>query len=532
MKFWGWGYEDQQPSRAEVTAAAEGMVAHLGFGDADVETPVALEDVSLPDPRLAAPAALGPICSSDTYDRASHALGKAYRDVVRGFRGQFEHPPDVVARPRDEADVERVLDWCSDAGALAVPFGGGTSVVGGVEPREADGYSGSVSIDLKRLDRVLEIDRVSRTARIQAGALGPALEQQLQTGWAHAPPFPAVVRVLDPRRLARHARGRTLRHRSHPHRRLDRVDPRDHARRSLGEPAAAGKRRRAEPGPHAARLGGHARRDHRGLDAASGSAALARVGRCPLRFLRARRGGCPGALAVRSLAVELPSARSRRGRTDRCRDRRRRVARARVRIGRSPARCMGHSARSSCAPITAVVARTAPSCRARRTTRAGEAKASERGATRSSRLPTCATPSWRRRFSPRRSRPRSPGTSCPTSSPPSGRRAEEAVAEICGAGRVSCRFTHVYPDGPAPYFTVLAPAKRGSEVEQWAAIKAAVSEALIAGGGTITHHHAVGRDHRPWYDSQRPEPFAAVLRAAKSELDPGWVLNPGVLVDR
>ena len=110
-------------------------------------------------------------------------------------------------------------------------------------------------------------------------------------------------------------------------------------------------------------------------------------------------------------------------------------------------------------------------------------------------------------------------------------RVEAAVAEECGAGRVTCRLTHAYPDGAAPYFTVLAPARRGSEVEQWDAVKAAASEALIAAGGTITHHHAVGRDHRPWYDRQRPEPFAAALRAAKGAVDPSGVLNPGVLID-
>ena len=113
-----------------------------------------------------------------------------------------------------------------------------------------------------------------------------------------------------------------------------------------------------------------------------------------------------------------------------------------------------------------------------------------------------------------------------------------AIAEVSGAPRegrgaplVTCRFTHAYPDGVAPYFTVLAPAIRGGEVEQWDEVKAAVSEALIEGGGTITHHHAVGRDHRPWYDRQRPAPFAAALRAAKAELDPAGILNPGVLLD-
>jgi alkyldihydroxyacetonephosphate synthase len=106
-----------------------------------------------------------------------------------------------------------------------------------------------------------------------------------------------------------------------------------------------------------------------------------------------------------------------------------------------------------------------------------------------------------------------------------------APAEGPGAARVSCRFTHVYPDGPAPYYTILAPARRGSEVAQWDEIKAAASDAVIDAGGTITHHHAVGRDHRPWYDRQRPDAFAEALRGAKRAVDPAGILNPGVLID-
>jgi alkyldihydroxyacetonephosphate synthase len=110
--------------------------------------------------------------------------------------------------------------------------------------------------------------------------------------------------------------------------------------------------------------------------------------------------------------------------------------------------------------------------------------------------------------------------------------ANEALTRVCGAGIVTCRFTHVYPDGPAPYYSVFAPGRWGSTVAQWDEIKAAVSDAIAAHGATITHHHAVGRDHRPWYDRQRPAPFASALRAAKAALDPAGVLNPGVLVDR
>jgi alkyldihydroxyacetonephosphate synthase len=109
--------------------------------------------------------------------------------------------------------------------------------------------------------------------------------------------------------------------------------------------------------------------------------------------------------------------------------------------------------------------------------------------------------------------------------------ATTAVTETCGAGSVTCRFTHAYPDGPAPYYTILAPAQRGSELEQWRAIKRAAADAVIAAGATITHHHAVGRDHRPWYDQQRPDQFAAALRGAKTAIDPAGLLNPGVLID-
>ncbi len=178
-KHWGWGFEDQQPTPAQVRAAAAPLAEHLGMTLSPVEEPVALESVVLPPPRIAAPASLSEICAGDTHARASHALGKSYADVVNGFRGRFAHPPDFVAHPRSEADIERLLEWCAAQRIAAIPFGGGTSVVGGVSPDVGPGYNGAVSVDLGALDRVLEVDEVSRAARIQAGATGPGLEAQL-----------------------------------------------------------------------------------------------------------------------------------------------------------------------------------------------------------------------------------------------------------------------------------------------------------------------------------------------------------------
>ena len=106
-----------------------------------------------------------------------------------------------------------------------------------------------------------------------------------------------------------------------------------------------------------------------------------------------------------------------------------------------------------------------------------------------------------------------------------------AMQRVCGGGVISCRMTHVYPDGPAPYYTFIAPSRPGSELSMWSEIKEAASNAILEASGTITHHHAVGRDHRLWYDRQRPELFASALRAAKSALDPAWIMNPGVLLE-
>jgi alkyldihydroxyacetonephosphate synthase len=108
----------------------------------------------------------------------------------------------------------------------------------------------------------------------------------------------------------------------------------------------------------------------------------------------------------------------------------------------------------------------------------------------------------------------------------------EVLSRVLGEGTsLSCRFTHVYPDGPAPYYSFSGPGKLGGEIEQWQEIKAAATEAVVAAGGTVTHHHAVGRLHRPGYDRQRPDLFADAYRAAKRSVDPNGILNPGVLLD-
>jgi alkyldihydroxyacetonephosphate synthase len=417
--------------------------------------------------------------------------------------------------------VAEVLDWAVSAGAAVIPFGGGTSVVGGVEPRVGPGYEGVVTIDIKALDRVLEVDPVSLSARIQAGASGPALEAQ----------------------LAEH--GLTLRH-----------FPQSFQFSTLG-------------GWIATRAGGHFATLYTHIDDLVESVrALTPAGWCESRRLPGSGAGISpdrillGSEGILGVITEA---------WVRVRPRPAKRASAAVLFddfvsGASAVRALSQSGLfpSNCRLLDPVEARiTGAGDGVRALLVLGfEAAAGDLEPWMSAALECCAdhggiverrrsgdgdaVGSWRQAFL------RAPylrdvmvamGVLSETFESAITwdrfeafhaavlNRTEAAVEEACGGGLVTCRFTHVYPDGPAPYFTVLAPARIGGELEQWAHIKRAASEAVIGCGGTITHHHAVGRDHRPWYDRQRPDPFAIALRAAKAALDPSGALNPGVLVD-
>jgi alkyldihydroxyacetonephosphate synthase len=544
QKHWGWGYEDQAPSRAELEKAAAGIRERLGFG-AEPEEPVALKEVELRASRLKAPSNFGDLFGADHYERVSHALGKAYRDVVRGFRGEFANPPDLVAFPKDESEIETVLSWAEAEGAAVVPFGGGTSVVGGVEARLGD--RPVVSLDLKRLDRVLEVDAESLAARIQAGATGPGLEDQLREHGLTLRHFPQSFEYST---LGGWVATRAGGHFATLYTHIDdlvesarAITPRGtwESRRLPGSGAGPSPDRaligsegilgviaeawvRVRPRPQFKTSCGVEFDDF--LAAAAAVRKISQSGLYPsnCRLLDALEAGTTGAGSGEKhlfvLGFESPHLPV---------DEPMRLA---LDIAQSHGGTPGESRTSGSTGL-----KRPNSGRFRPVDRqSDDAVGAWRGA-------FLLAPYLRDTF-----------VACGVLSETfetaiTWDRFEEfhattmeavraKVAEVCdapaegpGAPRVSCRFTHVYPDGPAPYFTVLAPAVRGGEVEQWDEIKVAAAEAVIEGGGTITHHHAVGRDHRPWYDRQRPPPFAAALRAAKRELDPAAILNPGVLVD-
>ncbi|MGH3322883.1 MAG: FAD-binding oxidoreductase, partial [Streptomyces sp.] len=177
--WWGWGWETEALTDAQCAALGAQLP---GLPSQPLPVP-ALDGVDLPRPRISPPGTLAHRVSAAPRDRAGHTYGKAYRDVMRALCGDLAAAPDAVAFPRSESEIVDVLDWASAHNVAVIPYGAGSSVVGGTEYREGDGaggHAGVLSLDLSAMDRVLEVDPVSRAARIQAGALGPVLEDQLR----------------------------------------------------------------------------------------------------------------------------------------------------------------------------------------------------------------------------------------------------------------------------------------------------------------------------------------------------------------
>ena len=525
-KFWGWGYEDEDLSRDEKENLAALLAARFGGGELTVSDPPDLEEVRLRPPRVKPPASLSAILTDDLYERAGHTYGKSYRDVVRAYRRDFSPAPDWVALPRGEEDIAALLDWAGDKGLVAIPYGGGSSVVGGVEAPAGEARP-VVSIDLRNLNRVLEVDRTSRAARIQGGVLGPELEAQLKPhgltlrhfpqsfelstlgGWiatrsgghfatlyTHIDDFVESLRVLTPagvvetRRLPGDGSGP----------RADRLFLGSEG--TLGVITEAWMRLQDRP-TYRANLNAEFERFE---DAIAACRSIAQAGLYPsnCRLLDPSEalynGAGDGSRTLLLVAFE-----------------------------------------SADHPLEAWIARAAECCRDHRGavpdevgTRAGEAGARE-GSAGAWRNAFIRMPYYRDAIAGMGVLTETFETACTWDRfEEFNRRVGEAVRsamDTVGAGRgwLSLRFTHVYPDGPAPYYSVTGPATRGEEIEQWQVIKNAASDAVIELGGTITHHHAVGRDHAPWYRREQPPLYLESLRAMKRTLDPAGILNPGVL---
>jgi alkyldihydroxyacetonephosphate synthase len=514
--WWGWGWADAAVAGEERTA----LLARLPPHWVEDELPVPrLEDIAMRAPRIEPPGSLNPICTVHPHVRAAHTYGKAYRDVMRALHGDLRVAPDVVAYPRTEAQIVDLLDWAGGANVAVIPYGGGSSVVGGVEYR-GDRHDAVVSLDLTRMDQVLEVDRTSRAASIQAGALGPVLEQQLAPHGYTLRHFPQSFEFSTLGGwLATRAGGHFAMRHTH-------IDDFVEALRVVS-PSGTSQTRRlpaSGAGPSPDRL-------FLGSEGTLGviTEAWLRLQDRPAH--KASRGVSFGDFASGLDAVRAIAQSGLDPSNCRLLD----EAEAAVNTGRSDGRAvLVVGFESADHPVGPALARALEI-------------AADHGGVPEPESTQDSVGEWRSAFLRmpyiRDALARSGvvvetfETACTWDS---AVRVCEAVRagvrsatdEICGeTGLVTVRLTHVYPDGVAPYFTVVAPARRGSEVQMWDGIKAAVSDLLSGLGASITHHHAVGRDHLRWYEAQRPAPYGEVLRAAKNSLDPQGILNPGVLFD-
>jgi alkyldihydroxyacetonephosphate synthase len=504
---WGWGFQDAAISTAEARAAAPVLVQLLGFGDVEPEEPVAPDAIEVPAPRLHCPPHLRGICGEDDAARLAHAHGQSYLDTVRTLRGVYEHVPDAVARPRDSREIEAVLEWAAAENAAVIPYGGGTSVVGGVEPRIPERFDGAVTLDLSAIDALREVDPFSRAARIGAGASGPRIEEQLAEHGLTLRFFPQSFELstlggwIATRAAGHFATGPTH------------IDDLVESVRAITAGGEVWESRRlpgsgAGPSPDRMLLGSEG--------------TLALITRA---WVRVR----PRGAQRRSASVTFPSFAAG------CE-----AVRAILQSGLRPANCRLVAAREAALTFAgdrdllvlsfeedvAGFDRAAALCREH-----GGEVAERGGGSGAWRDAFLRAPYLRDTFVAMGVLSETFETAVTWDRLPALVESVTGAVEeaLGGTGSVTCRLTHAYPDGAAPYFTVLAAAERGEEVAQWDAIKAVAADAVLAAGGTITHHHAVGRDHRRWYDAQRPEPFAVAWRAAKSALDPDGRLNPGVL---
>jgi alkyldihydroxyacetonephosphate synthase len=537
MRWWGWG----DPGReAELPAAAlAALQAELGVPERRTR-PVALEDVRMPEPELPR-RALGKLRDAvgehwvheDRLARVTHAAGKGYPDLVRLRSGAADNAPDAVVFPADADQVRAVLDACADERVAVVPFGGGTSVVGGVEPLRGP-MDAAISLDLGRIDHATQIDSRSLTATLGAGLRGPAVERALEAhgltlghfpqSWEYAtlggwvatrsagqastgygsieklvaglrcvapageivlPAMPATAAGPGLRQLLVGSEGvlgviteAAVRVRPLP----ESTHYEGWMFRRFEEGAEAF--RALEQGhviPALARLSDEA--ETRQALTLSASASLAR--RAGRAYIGAR-GYAEGCLAILGFEGGRHDVDVRRARA-------RRIMRSAggLSLGASPGRAWLRQRYEG------------PYLRDALLDHAVMAETLETAAPWSGLMPLYEAV----------------------------RGAIAGALEARGTpGRVMCHISHLYPDGASLYYTFIARQEEGAELEQWRSVKAAACDAIVAAGGTITHHHAIGRDHLPWMRAEVGEQGIEVLRGVKQRVDPAGILNPGKLI--
>ena len=534
LRWWGWGERDTVLSDA-----------FLGLLGAEVGLPanplrrVGLDEVTLLRPHLSAGirTRLAAVVGEDHVDaskeaRVRHAAGRSYLDLLALRSGRLTAAPDAVVRPGSEAEIVALLEVCADASIAVVPFGGGTSVVGGVAPL-AGSHRGVISLDLGRLDDVSAVDAVAATARLGAGLRGPAVERRLA---AHGLALDHVPQSFEYATIGGYAATRSAGQASTGVGRFDEIAVGLRCVTPAGL-VVTGAHPASAAGPDLAEL----------LLGSEGTLGVITEVTARLRRLPARRryegfvvaDFEHGVAALRQLAQSGVTP-------DVCRlsdeEETRISLAAGDRGGPAAALLAGYlrARRRSGGCLVIVGAEGDGASVGFRLRRAAQALADHGGVA----LGRVAGAAWRHsRFSGPYLRDAllDAGVMVETLETatswselqPLRRAVIDAVVGALGEhgtpARAGCHVSHLYPSGASLYFTVMA-RMSADPAEQWRLAKRAASAAIVRAGATITHHHAVGVDHQPWLRDEIGDTGVAVLRAVKERLDPAGIMNPGKLL--
>jgi alkyldihydroxyacetonephosphate synthase len=525
MRWWGWGEREDAPAVGE---AAAGMLKQaLGLPD---ERPgrASLDDVRMPDPALPdeTAARIASVVGADNVltdrlSRVRHALGRSYPDLVRLRAGDGSSAPDAVVRPGSRDEVARVLDACDAAGVAVVPFGGGTSVVGGVEPVR-QGLAAAISLDLGRMDFLQDVDQRSLTAVMGPGLTGPDAEGRLGELGLTLGHFPQSFEFAT---IGGYVATRSAGQASTGYGRFDEQVLGLRCATPAGEVVA-------QPWPASA----------------AGPA---------LRELLVGSEGILGVITEVTLAVRRrPAARRYEGwwfrsfaagaegfrlleQEDAGPDVARLSDEAETLV------TSAGSAHGGWRPEGGSLAVVGWEGTAEDVERRVERTRGVLEGAGGSALGPEAGEAWlRNRYDGPYLRDELMDRGVLVETLETATSWSNLSALYRGVGEalrgtleargtpalVTCHVSHLYRSGASLYFTFLARQERGAELEQWRAAKSAATDAIVAARGTITHHHAVGRDHAAWMPAEVGPLGVEVLRAAKDRLDPRGIMNPGKLL--
>jgi alkyldihydroxyacetonephosphate synthase len=537
-RWWGWG-DGEGPSPELPEGALELLRAELEMEPVE-RAAVALEDVRLGEPALSEEArarladAVGADALRDDREaRVLHAAGKGYVDLVRQRAGDCEQAPDAVVYARDRGQIGALLEACAEEAVAVVPFGGGTSVVGGVEPLRGD-FPAVVSLDLGGLDRLVAVDRPSLTAVLEPGMRGPRVEAALAE---HGLTLGHYPQSFEHATVGGWVATRSAGQASSGYGRIDDL--------VLGMRCVAPAGTIDLPPRPASAAGPSVRELLVGSEGAFGVITLAALQVRPAPSARRYEGWffrsfAEGVEAFR--ALEQDGAAPDVARLSDEPETRMSMAMAggeglKARAGAAYLRARGYEGGA-----LAILGWEGEEDAIAR--RAGHAQALLRrgGGLSLGRQPGEAWAANRYAAPHLRDAMLDRGVMAETLETATqwshlldlhdavAGALHESLAERGTPAFVACHVSHLYPSGASLYFTFLARQEEGAELEQWEAAKRAASEAIVAQGATITHHHAVGRDHLPWMEAEVGPLALEALRAVKDRLDPAGIMNPGKLL--